>query len=181
MPRALRADKTIGLCTGFSCRSRWRHGRYATLKSVAHRTCVQLRTVGPTQVTPVPGTTPGTENRTTNREWESLGKITRKLENEMQIAFVDRQLIDMGRKLDCVLAKAASSCYQLTVKSGSSSRHSFVSQFVVTLIAKYCQGVWLALTATIVYLVGSADPRWSMGRIHSAKPSSWNYYYIGIQ
>jgi len=35
---------------------------------------------------------------TINRDWQSHGKNTRKLENEMPIAFVDRQLlIDIGR------------------------------------------------------------------------------------
>jgi len=37
-------------------------------------------------------------------------KTTQKLENERPITFVDQQLIDIGCKVDPILAKAASSC-----------------------------------------------------------------------
>jgi len=72
------------------------------------------------------------------------GKFTRKLENEMPITFVDRQLIDSSHKLDAVLTKAASSCCQLMVKNTSSSWHFFLSFFDHDRpIGKYCQWVWL--------------------------------------
>jgi len=49
------------------------------------------------------------------------------MKNEMPIAFVDQQLNDNSREVDLILAKAASSCCRMTVKSGSSSRHFFLS------------------------------------------------------
>jgi len=61
-----------------------------------------------------------------------LVKITQKLENEVLIAFVNWQLIDIGCKRNPVLAKAASSCYQSMVKSRSNSWHFFMSEFIMT-------------------------------------------------
>jgi len=49
------------------------------------------------------------------------------MKNEMPIAFVDQQLNDNSHEVDLILAKAASSCCRMTVKSGSSSRHFFLS------------------------------------------------------
>jgi len=54
-------------------------------------------------------------------------KLTRKLESEMPIAFVDWQLNDNSRVVDPLLAEAAPSCCWSTVKSGSSDRHFFMS------------------------------------------------------
>jgi len=50
----------------------------------------------------------------------------------MPIAFVDRQLNDIGRKVDPILAEAASCCCQWMVKSRSSSRHFFMSKSIMT-------------------------------------------------
>jgi len=62
-------------------------------------TCrTRLQTVGPT------------ENQKLTVNQNPLGKFTRKLENEMPITFVDRQLIDSSQELNTILAKAASSC-----------------------------------------------------------------------
>jgi len=49
----------------------------------------------------------------------------------MPITFVDRQLIDIGHAVNPVLAQAASSCYQSTVDSGSSSWQFIVSEFIM--------------------------------------------------
>jgi len=54
------------------------------------------------------------------------------MKNEMPIAFVDRQLIDIGREVELLLAKAASSCCRSTVKSSSSSWHFFMSESIMT-------------------------------------------------
>jgi len=50
----------------------------------------------------------------------------------MPIAFVDRQLNDIGHKVEPLLAKAASSCCQSMVKSGLSSWHFFMSELIMT-------------------------------------------------
>jgi len=54
------------------------------------------------------------------------------MKNEMPIAFVDHQLIDIGRKVKPLLAKAASSCCQSTVNRTLSFRHSFFFEYVTT-------------------------------------------------
>jgi len=53
------------------------------------------------------------------------------MKNEMPIAFVDRQLNDIGREVELLLAKASSSCCRSMVKSGSSSRHFFVFEYIM--------------------------------------------------
>jgi len=68
--------------------------------------------------------------------WNPSHKFTQKIKNEMLITFVDRQLIDIGYKLDAILAEAASSCCQSKEKSVSCSQHFFCSFCIVTTCCK---------------------------------------------
>jgi len=92
-------------------------------------------------------------------------KFTRKLENVMLITVVRQWSFDNSHERDAVLAKAASSCCQSTVKSASRSRHFFLSFFLS--MTNLLENVvvnefdhWLR-KATLVHVVGSMDPRWS--------------------
>jgi len=50
----------------------------------------------------------------------------------MPITFVDRQLNDNSRVVDPLLTEAATYSSRSTVKSGSSLRHFFVSEYITT-------------------------------------------------